>query len=74
MLNLALAPVVCVNRTLVEDKMLTFKGAQFNFNKCLIYTHDRASAKFRTNSNEMNNSVRVQVLLQEYYYSTLLYF
>ncbi len=42
--------------------------------KCLINTYDRASAKFSTNSHEMDNSVRVQVLLQEYYNSTLLYF
>jgi hypothetical protein len=45
---------VNVNATLVEDKMRTFKGecAQFRFNKCPIYTHDGASAKFSTNSQE----------------------
>ncbi len=51
--------VVSVNGTLVEDKMLRFKGecGQFSFNKCLIYTHDGASATFSTNSREMDNSV-----------------
>jgi hypothetical protein len=28
----------------------------FIFNKCPIYTHDVASAKFRTNSKETDNS------------------
>ncbi len=61
-----------VNRTLLEDKMLTFKGecAQLNFNKCLIYTHDRASAKFSTNSHEMDNSV-VFVLFSKPYFCTV---
>ncbi len=47
-----------VNGTLVEDKMGRFKGecAHFSFNKCLIYTHDGASAKFSTNSHETDNS------------------
>ncbi len=47
-----------VNGTLVEDKMLGFKGecAHFKFNKCPIYTHDRASDKFSTNSYETDNS------------------
>jgi hypothetical protein len=51
--------VVTVNRTLVEDKMHGFKGkwAHFSFNKCPIYTHDSASAKFSTNSQETDNSV-----------------
>ncbi len=51
--------VVRVNGTLVEDKMLRFKGEceHFRFNKCPIYTHDVASAKFSTNSQEMDNSV-----------------
>jgi hypothetical protein len=51
--------VVSVNVTLVEDKMRGFKGecAHFSFNKCPIYTHDSASAKFSTNSQEMDNSV-----------------
>jgi hypothetical protein len=44
--------VVRVNGTLVEDKMRRFKGEceHFSFNKCVIYTHDGASAKFSTNS------------------------
>ncbi len=48
-----------VNGTKVEDKMRRFKGecAQFIFNKCPIYTHDGASAKFRTNSQETDYSV-----------------
>jgi hypothetical protein len=29
----------------------------FSFNKCLIYTHDGASAKFNTNSHKTDNSV-----------------
>jgi hypothetical protein len=42
-----------VNETLVEDKLRRFKGeyAHFSFNKCPIYTHDGASAKFSTNSH-----------------------
>jgi hypothetical protein len=49
---------VRVNGTLVEDKMRIFKGEceHFSFNKCPIYTHDGASAKFSTNSQEMDNS------------------
>ncbi len=48
-----------VNGTLVADKMRRFKGEceHFRFNKCPIYTHDGASAKFSTNSQEMDNSV-----------------
>jgi hypothetical protein len=36
-----------------------FKGecAQLSFNLCPIYTHDGASAKFSTNSEETDNSV-----------------
>jgi hypothetical protein len=50
---------VRVNGTLVEDKMRRFKGEceHFRFEKCPIYTHDGASAKFSTNSQEMDNSV-----------------
>jgi hypothetical protein len=50
-----------VSGTLPKNKMRTFKGecAQFSFNKCPIYTHDSASAKFRTNSHETDNSVRI---------------
>jgi hypothetical protein len=49
---------VSVNGTLVEDKMRRFKGecALFSFNKCPIYAHDGASAKFSTNSHETDNS------------------
>ncbi len=52
--------VVSVNGTQVEDKMRTFKGecAQFRVNRCPVYTHDVASAKFSTNSQETDNSVR----------------
>ncbi len=51
--------VVSVNGTLVENKLLRFKCecAHFSFNKCLIYTHDGASAKCSANSHETNNSV-----------------
>ncbi|MFN9978576.1 MAG: hypothetical protein ACK53Y_01615, partial [bacterium] len=47
-----------VNGTLVEDKMRSFKGecAHFSFNKCFIYTHNGASAKFSTNTQETDNS------------------
>ncbi len=50
--------VVRVNGTLVEDKMRSFKGEceHFRYNNCPIYTHDGASAKFSTNSQEMDNS------------------
>ncbi len=39
--------------------MRRFKGEceHFRFNKCPIYTHDGASDKFSTNSQEMDNSV-----------------
>jgi hypothetical protein len=49
---------VRVNGTVVEDIMRRFKGEceHFSFNKCPIYTHDGASAKFNTNSQEMDNS------------------
>ncbi len=52
-----------VNGTLVEDKMRGFKGecAHFSFNNCPIYTHDGASDKFSTNSQEMDNSVHGQL-------------
>ena len=50
-----------VNGTLVEDKMRRFKGEceHFRFNKCPIYTHDGASSKYSTNSQETDNSVDV---------------
>ncbi len=48
--------------TLVEDKMRGFKVEceHFSFNKCPIYAHDGASAKFSTNSQETDNSVDVK--------------
>ncbi len=51
--------VVSVNGTLVEAKMYTFtlKSKHFIFNKCPIYIHDGASAKFSTNSHEKDYSV-----------------
>jgi hypothetical protein len=50
--------VVSVNGTLIEDKMRRFQGecTHFSFNKCPIYTHDGASAKFSTNSHETDNN------------------
>ncbi len=50
--------VVSVNVTHVEEKMRIFKGEceHFSFNECPIYTYDGASAKFSTNSQEMDNS------------------
>jgi hypothetical protein len=49
---------VSVNGTQVEDKTRRFKGecAQFSFNRFPIYTHDGASVKFSTNSQETDNS------------------
>ncbi len=51
--------VVSVNGILVEAEMLTFtlESTHFVFNKCLIYNHDGASAKFSTNSHETDYSV-----------------
>ncbi len=48
-----------VNGTLVEDKMCGFKSewTYLSFNKRPIYTHDGASTKFSTNSQETDNSV-----------------
>jgi hypothetical protein len=45
---------VSVNGTLVEDEMRRINGvcAHFRFNKCPIYTHDGASAKYSTNSHK----------------------
>ncbi len=47
-----------VNWTHFGNIMRGFKGecAHFRFNKCPIYTHDGASAKFSTNSHETDNS------------------
>ncbi len=54
---------VSINGTLVEDKMGRFKGAcaHFRFNKCPIYTHDGANAKFSTNSHKTDYSAWVRV-------------
>ncbi len=54
--------VVSVNRTLVEAKMCTFtlESTHFIFNKCPIFTHDNASAKFSPNSPETDYSVLTQ--------------
>jgi hypothetical protein len=62
-LNLALARRECKNGTLVEDKMRRFKSecAHFSFNKCPIYTHESASAKFSTSSHETDNSAAVLI-------------
>jgi hypothetical protein len=47
---------VSVNGTLVEDKMRRFKGEceHFSFKKCPLCTHNGASAKCSTNSQEMD--------------------
>ncbi len=52
--------VVSVNGTLVEAKLCTFalESTHFIFNKCPIYTHDGASAKFSTNSHETDYSLQ----------------
>jgi hypothetical protein len=67
---------VRVNGTLVEDKMRRFKGEceHFRFNKCPINTHDGASAKFSTNSQEMDNSVRVCFVFLSIHQIFALYF
>ncbi len=52
--------LVSVNGTFVEAKMctlsFTLESTHFIFNKCPIYTHDGASAKFSTNSHETDYS------------------
>ncbi len=50
--------VVSVIGTLVEDKMLRFKDecAHLSFSKCPIYTHEGASTKFSTKSNETDET------------------
>jgi hypothetical protein len=52
--------------TLAEAKICTFtlESTHFIFNKCPIYTHDGASAKFRTNSQETD--YRVPFKLEQY--------
>jgi hypothetical protein len=56
---------VRVNGTLDEDNMRRFKGECeiFCFNKCPIYTHGGASAKFSNNLHEMDNSEGLNMLL-----------
>jgi hypothetical protein len=56
--------VVSVNGTLVEAKMWTFtlESTHFIFNKCPIYTHDGASSKFSTNSEETDYSAAFSLL------------
>ena len=51
--------VMNVNGTFLEDKLCTFtlESTHFIFNLCPIYTHDSASAKFSTNSQETDYSV-----------------
>jgi hypothetical protein len=53
--------VVSVTGTPVEAKLCTFtlESTHFIFNLCPIYTHDGASAKFSTNSQETDYSVCV---------------
>ncbi len=48
-----------VKGTLVEVKMCVFtlESTHFIFNKCPIYIHDGASAKFSLNSQETDYSV-----------------
>jgi hypothetical protein len=48
-------------------KKKTFQGdyAQFSFNKCPIYTHDGASAKFSTNLHVTDNSLPAVKNLEE---------
>ncbi len=50
-----------VNGTLVEDKICTFtlESTHIIFNKCPISIRDGASAKFVTNSQETDYSVRI---------------
>ncbi len=58
-----------VNGTFVEAKLSTFtlESTDFIFNKCPIYTHDGASAKFSTNSQETDyNSCTVYLTLKDY--------
>jgi hypothetical protein len=51
-----------------EDKMRRFKGerAHFIVNKCPIYTHDGASAKFSNNSHDTDYSVLVCIICEIY--------
>jgi len=51
--------VVGLNGTLVEAKLNigTLECAYFSFNKCPVYNHDGANAKFGTNWEETDYSV-----------------
>ncbi len=54
--------VVSVNGTLVKAKVCVFtlESTPFIFNKCPIFTHDGASAKFSTNSHETDYSAGIR--------------
>ncbi len=56
-----------VNGTFVENKMRRFKGecVHFRFNKCPIYIHDGANAKFSINSHETDNSADKELVAVE---------
>jgi hypothetical protein len=62
-----------LNWTLVEAKMFTFtlESTHFIFNKCPIYTHDGASAKFSTNSHETDYSVCAKGALKIFVFNKL---
>ncbi len=64
-----------VNGTLVEAKMCTFtlESTHFIFNKCPIYTHDGASAKFSTNSQETDYSVYKSVIKAFFHFEILIH-
>jgi hypothetical protein len=51
--------IVGLNGTLVEAKrfIFTLECTHFIFNKCPIYTHNGANAKFNTNWDETDYSV-----------------
>jgi hypothetical protein len=55
---------VCINGTLVEAKKFTFtlESTHFIFKKCHIDTHDGASAKFSTNSQEKDYRVVMEFI------------
>ncbi len=65
--------IVRVNGTLVEDKMRRFKGEceHFILIKGPIYTHDGASVKFSTYSNETDYSVLVLPLTASWVFSSI---
>ncbi len=63
-----------VKETLDEAKMSTFtlETTHFIFNKCPIYTHDGASAKFSTNLQETDYSVLLLEVCQLFLATLLL--